>query len=292
MWQLKIEHCNQDDAELISDFLEELGAVSVTMTDQFDDPILEPEPGSVPLWPHVVLHALYEPSCNMDLITHALSTQYPQLSYFLDTVVEQDWERTCLVDFKPQRFGKRLWICPSWLTPPVPDAINLILDPGLAFGTGSHPTTALCLNWLESIDLEQKTVIDYGCGSGILGIAALKLGAAHVHAVDIDEQALIATKNNAITNHLDLNTLTTSYPDILHTPVDVLIANILLLPLLKLKTRFRELLKDTGFLVVSGILANQMQELIDTYQPDFTLIASNREADWAVLTFEITKRTK
>lgn len=289
MLQLKIEHCNQYEAELVSDLLERLGAVSVTMTDQYDDPILEPEPGSVPLWPHVVIHALYESSSNIDLVTQVFSTQYPQLSYDIEPLVEQDWERTCLVDLKPQRFGKRLWICPSWLTPPVPEAINLILDPGLAFGTGSHPTTALCLSWLEQMDLTQKTVIDYGCGSGILGIAALKLGAKQVHAVDIDEQALIATKNNALTNHIDLDALNIGYPETLHKPVDLLIANILLSPLLKLKARFRELLKNTGTLIVSGILANQTTELIDAYQPDFTLMSSNREDDWSVLVFEITK---
>lgn len=289
MLQLKIEHCNQNEAELVSDLLESLGAVSVTMTDRYDDPILEPEPGSVPLWPHIVIHALYEPSSNIELITRVFSTQYPQLAYAIEPLPEQDWERTCLVDLKPQRFGKRLWICPSWLTPPVPEAINLILDPGLAFGTGSHPTTALCLTWLEQMDLAQKTVIDYGCGSGILGIAALKLGAKQVQAVDIDEQALIATKNNALTNQIDMNTLNICYPEALHTPVDLLIANILLTPLLKLKTRFRELLKDTGTLAVSGILANQTSELIDAYQSDFTLISSSREEDWAVLVFEVAR---
>jgi len=287
MLQLKIEHCDRDEAELVSDFLEDLGAVSVTMTDQYDDPILEPEPGSVPLWPHVVLHALYEPGNNIALITSALTAQYPKLSYTLEPLPEQDWERACLVDLKPQRFGKRLWICPSWLTPPVPDAINLILDPGLAFGTGSHPTTALCLTGLEQMDLAQKTMIDYGCGSGILAIAALKLGATHAYAVDIDDQALIATQNNAETNHLDLTTLTLGYPDSLHTRVDLLIANILLAPLLKLKTRFLALLKNKGTLVVSGILANQATQLIEAYQPEFALISSNREDDWAVLTFEM-----
>ncbi len=287
MLQLTVEYCQQDHAELVSEFLEKLGALSVTMTDHDDDPILEPEPGSVPLWPNVVLQAIFEPTTNIDLVTHALETQYPDLSCVLSTIPDEDWERTCLVDFKPKRFGKRLWTCPSWLTPPVPHAINLVLDPGLAFGTGSHPTTGLCLTWLEQTDLTDLDIIDYGCGSGILGIASLKLGAAHVYAVDIDEQALIATKNNAMTNQLDLNTLTMSPPDLLTKPVDLIIANILLTPLIKLKQRFRKLLKKSGTLVISGILANQTTELVAAYESDFKLLGSFQEEDWALLIFEV-----
>lgn len=287
MLQLNIANCNQVDAELISDLLENLGALSVTMTDQFDDPILEPEPGSVPLWPHIVLHALFEPEINTDLVISTCTKEYPHVSCSLETLPDEDWERACLVDLKPTQFGKRLWICPSWLTPPENNAINLILDPGLAFGTGSHPTTALCLTWLEQADLTHKTVIDYGCGSGILGIAALKLGASHVHSVDIDEQALIATKNNAITNQIEMSKLSIDYPDSLDSSVDLLIANILLAPLINLKTSFHKLLNKNGILVLSGILANQTNELVDEYKSDFELLNSSIEGDWALLCFKI-----
>lgn len=286
MLQLKVEPCRQDNAETISDLLEDLGALSITMTDQFDDPILEPEPGSVPLWPHVVLHAIYDADCNMDHVVDTLQQAHPELCCAVSTVKNQDWERVCLEDLKPQRFGKRLWVCPSWLTPPDLNAVNLILDPGLAFGTGSHPTTSLCLTWLAEHVLKEKSVIDYGCGSGILGIAALKLGASHVAAVDIDEQALIATQQNAKTNDIPSHQLSVDYPDTLQTQADILIANILLAPLLTLRSRFQDLLNPQGILVVSGILASQVDELVKAYQPTFKLIETQREDDWSMLVFQ------
>jgi len=286
MQQLKIEHCTHSDADLLSDLLELNGAVSVTMTDQFDDPILEPEPGTVPLWPNVVMQALYEPHIDVAGIIQIITQQYPKTSCSVETLEQQAWERTCLDQFQPQRFGENLWVCPSWHTPPKPDAVNLILDPGLAFGTGSHATTSLCLTWLEQADLEDKTVIDYGCGSGILSIAALKLGASHVTAIDIDPQALTATENNAATNTIAPGTLTIDYPENLKTNADVILANILLAPLLELKQSFHRLLHPSGILVVSGILANQAEPLIEAYQSHFHMLNSEREDDWALLVFE------
>lgn len=286
MFQLHIEHCLRDEIESLSDKLEQTGALSITLTDQYDDPILEPAPGAAPLWPHVVVHALYAEKQDANNAHATVCQLYPHLSYAIDDLPEQDWERTCLDQFKPQPFGQRLWVCPSWLTPPNPDAVNLILDPGLAFGTGSHATTSLCLTWLESADLTNKHVIDYGCGSGILALAALKLGAKHVQAVDIDEQALIATQNNAFTNAITSTDLTLGQPDTLSSPVDILIANILLEPLLALKTRFRELLKDNGTLVVSGLLAEQVPVLINAYHTDFEHQATHIEQDWALVEFK------
>ena len=175
MQQLTISDCTQADIEPLSDLLELSGALSISMTDQFDNPILEPEPGTTPLWPHIVMQALYDTDRNMDSIIMLIREQYPQTNCVIELLQEQDWERTCLQDFKPQRFGKRLWVCPSWFTPPNPEAVNLILDPGLAFGTGSHATTALCLTWLEQANLAHKTVIDYGCGSGILGHCSFEI---------------------------------------------------------------------------------------------------------------------
>lgn len=290
MYQLKIEHCTREDAELLSDLLELQGALSITMTDQFDDPILEPEVGTIPLWPNIVVQALYDDTDALDAITTILADQYPHLLCSTETVVQQDWERTCLLDFHPQRYGQRLWVCPSWLTPPDPAGIHLILDPGLAFGTGSHGTTALCLTWLEQAMLQDKTMIDYGCGSGILSIAALKLGAQHVYAVDIDPQALLATQSNGLVNDITADALTIDYPNVLSVPVDIIVANILLTPLLDLKTKFDALLHTQGLLVVSGILAHQSQQLSDHYASHFRLVGSEQEGDWALLVFEkITK---
>jgi ribosomal protein L11 methyltransferase len=192
-------------------------------------------------------------------------------------------------DFKPQQFGNRLWICPTWATPPEPYAVNLMLDPGLAFGTGTHPTTALCLTWLEAnaAFLQERTVIDYGCGSGILAIAALKLGATHLYAVDIDEQALTATKNNIKTNNIDSQQITITTPEALNTATDLLLANILLAPLMTLKERFLSLLKPRGFLVVSGILEEQAPHLIQAYDATFTLSNQFNKDGWSLLVFEL-----
>nr|WP_019216081.1 50S ribosomal protein L11 methyltransferase [Legionella tunisiensis] len=254
MWyQLQIEQCHRDEVELLSDALEETGALSITLTDKNDEPVLEPEPGTTPLWPDVVINALYDDEQDAEQAKLLLAPQHPHLGFSIQHLADQDWERAWMDDFKPQRFGKRLWICPSWLEPPEPQAVNLILDPGLAFGTGTHPTTSLCLTWLEQADLNNKAVIDYGCGSGILALAALKLGAAKVQAVDIDEQALQATQNNALTNGIDQQQLYIGFPQSLQTPADLLIANILLAPLMTLRNTFKELLNPHGILVVSGI---------------------------------------
>jgi len=285
MLQLKIEQCLRDEADRISDLLEERGAVSVTLTDRYDSPILEPEIGTTPLWFDVVIHALFEGSQEANLAQNDLAKDYPHLNAIIEELPEQDWERVCLADFVPQKFGKRLWICPSWLTPPEPTAINLTLDPGLAFGTGTHPTTALCLTWLEQASLSNKRVIDYGCGSGVLAIAASMLGASHVDAVDLDEQALIATRSNAINNHLSTDELSVTMPHALHAPVDLLIANILLKPLLQLKSEFRRLLKPGGVLVVSGILNDQTAELRSAYQDDFVYQSSSSQEEWSLMVF-------
>ena len=285
MFQLQIEGCPRDEVDALSDLLEETSSVSITLTDKHDDAILEPELGTTPLWPNVVVHAIYEDEEQALLAKLIVNTTYPHFNYAIQTLPEQDWQRTAVSDIKPQQFGNRLWICPSWLTPPDEKAVNLILDPGLAFGTGTHPTTSLCLCWLEQTALEQKSVIDYGCGSGILALAALKLGASHVDAVDIDEQALLATQNNAIRNHVSQEELTIGLPDALKQKRDILIANILLKPLIELRHRFKLLLKDSGRLVVSGILTEQVNELIDAYEDTFSYSSSTTEQGWALVEF-------
>ncbi|CEG58029.1 50S ribosomal protein L11 methyltransferase [Legionella fallonii] len=286
MWfQLKIEHCPSEEVERLSEELEESGALSIMLTDKNDNPVLEPEPGTTPLWPEVIIQALFAQAEEAQLIKTQLALTRPTVTCHIEVLAEQDWERAWMDDFKPQRFGTRLWICPTWHTPPEPEAVNLMLDPGLAFGTGTHPTTALCLTWLEQADLSNISVIDYGCGSGILSLAALKLGATTVHAVDIDEQALQATHNNAHSNNIEESRLFISKPEVLQDPVDLIIANILLAPLISLKERFHQLLHPNAHLVVSGLLAEQAADLIKAYSSLFTPVTTEYLDGWALIVF-------
>ncbi len=287
MFELHVKPCHAGEADAISEHLEANGALCVTLVDQEDDPILEPAPGETPLWRYSIAEALYASAIEAEAAWQALQVDYPTLTHTLKAVPNQDWVRACLDNVKPLLFGKNLWICPSNHTPPKPDAVNVMLDPGLAFGTGTHPTTSLCLTWLDSAALQGKTMIDYGCGSGILALAALKLGATLTYAVDLDEQALIATRSNAKKNHIPERQLALSQPEALIEPVDVLLANILLLPLLALKSRFETLLKPGGTLVLSGVLATQVEALILTYTTNaWTHQNTQYEDEWALLIFK------
>ena len=286
MWyELQIEHCHRDVVDNISEVLENSGAESITLTDKNDDPVLEPEPGTTPLWPDVIIHALFATEQPAKEAQNLLGSLFPDLSFYVNLVKDEDWERVWMNDFKPQQFGERLWVCPSWIAPPEPDAVNLILDPGLAFGTGTHPTTSLCLRWLDQAMLTDKTLIDYGCGSGILALAAIKLGASLVYAVDIDPQALQATRNNAEPNEIPAAQLIIDYPQCLVNPVDVLIANILLNPLLALRPDFHALIRENGSLVVSGILTEQAPALIEAWKPWFQHQQTAEADGWALLAF-------
>ena len=193
--QIKLNATNAN-AEQIGDMLmEETGALSVTFLDAHDTPVFEPLPGETRLWGDTDIVALYDAEANTDfIITQIKSSDMLEagFAYKVEQLEDKDWEREWMENFHPMKFGERLWICPSWRDVPEPDAINVMLDPGLAFGTGTHPTTSLCLEWLEGLDLKGKTVLDFGCGSGILAIAAIKLGAAKVVGIDIDPQALTA----------------------------------------------------------------------------------------------------
>ena len=285
MWfQLKIEHCPSEAIESVSEELEMLGALSIMLTDKNDNPVLEPEPGTTPLWPEVVIHALFAQAQEAQQARTQLALTRPLLECSMEVLPDKDWERAWMDDFKPQRFGQQLWICPTWSTPPEPEAVNLMLDPGLAFGTGTHPTTSLCLSWLEQADLHNKSVIDYGCGSGILSLAALKLGAKEVRAVDIDNQALQATQNNALANRIN-EQLSIDMPDSLQDPADLIIANILLAPLISLRDRFHQLLHPEARLVVSGLLEEQASLLIEAYHSAFTPITTECLDGWALLVF-------
>ena len=284
--QLRIA-TTREQTTAIEDALLAAGAVSVTMEDSADQPILEPALGETPLWNQTRITGLFGADTDTDQATVIATAHYGDSlpTYRWEILEDKDWEREWMDNFHPMRFGQRLWICPSWRQPPDADAANLMLDPGLAFGTGTHPTTALCLEWLDSCDLQNKTVIDYGCGSGILGIAALLLGAKHVIAIDNDPQALIATQDNALRNQIDAERIHTYLPDQAPSDVqaDIVVANILAGPLTELAPLISQLVAPGGHLALSGIISNQAPALLDCYQQWFTMQAPSLQQDWARL---------
>lgn len=283
-YQLILNPSPDDDIEALSDWLSELGANAITLRDRADQPILEPLPGETPLWHETQLIALFDNANTMEITVRALNAHKPHISYSQENLEDRDWQRACMDDFKPMLFGDRLWICPSWLEPPEPQAVNLRLDPGLAFGTGTHPTTALCLTWLDAHLPAGKSVIDYGCGSGILAIAALKLGASEAWAVDIDEQALTATRANANNNDIECERLHVSMPENLNAPlVDLLVANILAKPLMHLSEHLLSLLKPGGTLLLSGILSEQVDDLTQHYAKHCDILELRQHDGWALV---------
>ncbi len=263
-----------DQAETYEDALLEVGAVSVTFMDAEDQPIFEPELNTTPLWTHTHLLALFEADTDATAVFAHLQllTDAPLPEHHAEVIEDQDWERSWMDNFHPMRFGQRLWIVPSWHAAPEPGAVNLLLDPGLAFGTGTHPTTALCLEWLDGQPLENCEVLDFGCGSGILAIAALLLGAKHAVGTDIDVQALEASRDNASRNGIAEASFPLYLPEDLPAhQADVLVANILAGPLVSLAPQLSTLVKPGGRLALSGILAEQGEEVAAAYAADFDL---------------------
>ena len=266
------------------------GALAVTLVDAGDDPQLEPPPGAMPLWQGVRLTALFEDDAQareqVAALAEALAPQTltPPL---IEEVADRAWERVWLDEFAPTRFGERLWVCPRGQRPlPAetgPETVILELDPGLAFGTGHHATTALCLEWLDAADLTDKTVLDYGCGSGILAIAALRLGAAQALAVDHDPQALEATRDNAAENGV-ADRLQVLYPgDLAPMQADVLVANILAGPLVELAPHLTALVAPGGALALSGILRDQAAAVAAAYAGGFDLEPTRIREDWTLI---------
>jgi ribosomal protein L11 methyltransferase len=261
-------------AETYEDALLEVGAVSVTFMDAEDQPIFEPELNTTPLWTHTHLLALFEADTQADSVFAHLQllTGEPLPEHHAEVIEDQDWERSWMDNFQPMRFGQRLWIVPSWHAAPEPDAVNLLLDPGLAFGTGTHPTTALCLEWLDGQPLQDLDIIDFGCGSGILAIAALLLGARQAVGTDIDVQALEASRDNAGRNGIAEQRLPLYLPaDLPAMQADVVVANILAGPLVALAPQLSGLVKPGGWLALSGVLAEQGEEVAAAYAADFDL---------------------
>jgi ribosomal protein L11 methyltransferase len=281
-WQQLTLFTTKEHAKSFSDQLEALGAVSVTMQDAADQPLYEPPPGATPLWQLTNVVGLFDEESPMDAVLvqlrETLGTELPE--HTVEIIEEQDWERAWMDDFKPMRFGERLWIVPSWSEAPDTGGVNILLDPGLAFGTGTHPTTRLCLEWLDAHAIAGKSVIDYGCGSGILAIAAALLGAATVIGVDNDPQAITASDENARRNSVS-ERISAYLPG--HEPkttVDLLLANILAGPLAELAPLFAERVKREGALVLSGILPEQAEGLREVYKEWFEMAPATELDGW------------
>ena len=285
-------HANQQERVELA--LEDLGALSITLRDaDADTPderaIFEPGVGELPLWNEIVLNALFDSAIDRSGLVHALHELVPDIApdhiAFRD-VEDQDWTRAWMDQFQPMQFGRRLWIYPSTVEPTADDAGKVIvhLDPGLAFGTGTHPTTALCLEWLDAADVTGKTVIDYGCGSGVLAVAALKLGAARTIGVDNDEQAIEASRVNAERNGVAANLDLYLPDDFPRERKNILIANILAGPLADLAPLFAACVVPGGLLALSGILKGQETELLERYAEWFDDLAVATREDWVRIT--------
>ncbi|MGF1701720.1 50S ribosomal protein L11 methyltransferase [Photobacterium makurazakiensis] len=282
--QIKL-NATAENAEAIGDMLmEETGALSVTFLDAQDTPVFEPLPGETRLWGDTDVIGLYDAETDMNFVLEMLKNSpliADGFAHKVEQLEDKDWEREWMENFHPMRFGRRLWICPSWREVPEPDAVNVMLDPGLAFGTGTHPTTSLCLEWLDGQDLNGKTVIDFGCGSGILAIAAIKLGAAKVIGIDIDPQAILASRDNAerngVADQLELF-LPQNQPE--NIQADVVVANILAGPLRELSPVIKSLVKGGGQLAISGVLETQAEDVATYYSDELTLDPLAVREDW------------
>ena len=285
-WLQLILRTSQQHAEQLSELLSECGAASVTLRDAADQPLYEPPPGTTPLWEQIEVIGLFEADQPIEPVIQAISdavAPHPPPAWKLEQLEDKDWQNEWIKHFKPMQFGKRLWICPSWSPPPHPDAVNILLAPGMAFGTGTHPTTALCLQWLDEAIRGGETVIDFGCGSGILALAVVKLGATRVWAVDNDPQALLSCRSNAEKNHLDDRIVLCTPEELDIELVDIVIANILANPLLQLAPTFAKLLKPGGDIVLSGILGNQVKMIESRYGEWFRLNSPVQQDDWVRL---------
>ncbi|PVZ66273.1 50S ribosomal protein L11 methyltransferase [Pelagibaculum spongiae] len=265
----------EQQQEQFEDLLLAAGAVSVTLQNNGDAPILEPLPGETPLWGKLRVIGLFEADIDVNQVTNFLKEQVavdPLPGLKIEALEDKDWHRAWMDEYHPVHCGGELWICPSWLDAPHPEAVNVRLDPGMAFGTGTHPTTFLCLKWLADHPPQDLQVIDFGCGSGILAVAAALLGANVVDCIDIDPQALLATRDNAEKNSLSEQQIRSWLPE--HAPdsvADLLIANILAGPLIELSSEMAARVKPGGKLVLSGILEHQVPAMLDCYSQWFEM---------------------
>ena len=283
IWKQISFEVKKSETDLVSEVLMGLGSVSITYSDALDDAIYEPPVGQTPLWDNVKVNALFSSEVNQKSIETSISDICNIV--VIDTVTLKDrvWEEECQKDFPSMRFGKRLWVCPSWDTESIlsNDSIVIHMDPGLAFGTGTHQTTSLCLEYLDSNPPKNLHVIDFGCGTGILAIAAAKFGAKSVIAIDNDPQAVLSSKENVAKNKCE-NTITTIH-SINHgsdRKCDLLIANILANPLVELEPLFSDLVHTNGMLLLSGILKEQVDRVVKCYSINFSNIEVANKGEW------------
>lgn len=274
------------DLERAEDACFDCGALSVTLSDCRDDAVLEPLPGEVRIWPATRVQALFAAEAAAPLLVSQLADalQLPASAIVATAVADRAWEREWLRDFHALRFGRRLWVRPSHEQVDEPDAVVVELDPGLAFGTGTHASTALCLEWLDALPAAPGRVIDYGCGSGILGIAALKLGAGEAQAFDIDPQALLATRENAARNGVGSRLHVVDSAAALQPGADVLLANILAGTLIDLAAELCSLLRPGGRYVLAGILAEQQDAVAQAFASWSDVRHFGQRGDWVALT--------
>ncbi|MCG5501524.1 50S ribosomal protein L11 methyltransferase [Ectothiorhodospira lacustris] len=276
-----------EQTETVEDALLDLGAISVMLRDAGDFPLLEPLPGETPLWPDTLVTGLFAAEADIPALTAALSQGLglePSRIHH-EILPDQDWVRACMDDFKPIRFGRRLWIVPTWHEAPDPQAVNIRLDPGLAFGTGTHPTTAMCLGWLDRHSPVDQEVLDYGCGSGILAIGALALGARHAWGVDIDPQAMTATRENAQRNGIAPERLHAALPDALPDELrfDLTMANILAGPLIALAPALGRRTRAGGHIILAGLLDRQAEEVASAHDSWFEMSVADQQDGWTLL---------
>ncbi len=273
------------EAASAEDACNRLGAIALSLADAGDEPLLEPKPGEMPLWQSLRLRAIFSVSIDPKIAAATLEAVLclPPDSIGIEYVEDRAWEREWIKDFRPMRFGKRLWVSPAGQRPELPAEIILDLDPGLAFGTGTHATTALCLEWLDGGVTGGERVLDYGCGSGILALAALKLGAAEATVFDIDPQALQATRENALKNGLAARIAILALDAAIEGPFDVVLANILAGPLTELAPRLAQTARTGGGLVLAGMLAPQAAEVAQAYRAWFDIGPVAEREGWTLL---------
>jgi len=280
----------QQVATRIEDLLLELGAVSVTLKDAEDKPILEPAPGEIRVWENTIVTGLFDAHADSKRLRTRLEQQLDVAPdrIRIETLADQDWSRAWMDHYHAMQFGSRLWVCPWHEPPPDANAVNLRLDPGLAFGTGTHPTTALCLRWLDGHINSQEKLLDFGCGSGILAVAALLLGVAHADGVDIDDQALLASRDNASANgveaRLDLYTASEfAKRSANQNSYDIVVANILSGPLVELAAQLANYVRPGGDIVLSGIVREQAETVSSADNQFFVMDSAQLEEDWVLL---------
>ncbi len=290
-WQQLSFTLSQSDAGQLETFLEEFGALAITFSDAADQPMLEPRPGETPLWKSIHATVLFAEDVDLTPLCENLPDQFPTISNDMSVTALEDkeWLNEWKRDTAPKQYGERLWVYP-WAAEDAADDDRVIveLEPGLAFGTGEHATTGMCLEWLESSDLNALSVMDYGCGSGLLAIAALKLGASHAFAVDIDEQAVVATQNNAAQNGVSgqLTVRNASAP--VDERFDVVVANILSGILIDLSSTLTGMVADSGWLVVTGILEEQASDVQAAYAPKIALAVVAERDGWVLMAGQMT----